>query len=201
MPRFPKKEANIVALAQSIIAGVTANPTIFPAPPFTAVQMQAMLDVYFSERDEVTAAEAAWKQKIQDKNDALEVVEAAMKDELGYSEQVAKSNAAILAMVGWGLPAPPTPLQPPGQARLLEVIHQGEGWVEMDWKEPVGGGKVASYKIQRRQEAGDWQDVGVAVDSIGTVNNQPRKVDLEFRVVALNKAGDGMPSNTIAITL
>ena len=33
-----------------------------------------------------------------------------------------------------------------GQARTLEAPRQGDGWVFLDWKEPVDGGKVAAYR-------------------------------------------------------
>jgi hypothetical protein len=33
MARFPKPEAEIVALAQAMVSGLTANAVIYPAPP------------------------------------------------------------------------------------------------------------------------------------------------------------------------
>jgi len=90
-------------------------------------------------------------------------------------------------------------LQPPGQARTLEAPRQAEGWVFLDWKEPAGGGAVASYKIERRERpVGPWMLVGVALQSEATLNNQERGKDWEYRVIAVNKAGEGAPSNTAA---
>lgn len=69
----------------------------------------------------------------------------------------------------------------------------------LDWKEPIDGGAVASYKIERRERpAGAWSLVAVALESEATLNNQERGKDWEFRVIAVNKAGEGVPSNTVA---
>ncbi len=40
--------------------------------------------------------------------------------------------------------------------------------------------------------------VGLAIDSEATLNNQERGKDWEYRVIAVNKAGEGVPSNTVA---
>ena len=77
--------------------------------------------------------------------------------------------------------------------------RQGEGWVFLDWKEPADGGAVASYKIERRlRPAGDWAIISIALESEATLNNQERNKDWEYRVIAVNKAGEGVPSNTVA---
>jgi hypothetical protein len=74
--------------------------------------------------------------------------------------------------------------------------------VLLDWKEPSGGGRVAAYKVQRRKK-GDtsWADVGTAIESELTLTGQERGVEWEYRVVAVNKAGEGEPSNTVAAVL
>jgi hypothetical protein len=64
------------------------------------------------------------------------------------------------------------------------------------------GGAVASYKIERRERpAGDWMLISLAMESEATLNNQERGKDWEYRIIAVNKAGEGMPSNTVAAVL
>jgi hypothetical protein len=66
----------------------------------------------------------------------------------------------------------------------------------------VDGGAVAAYKIQRRERpAGLWADVGLAVESEITLTNQTRGKEFEYRVMAVNKAGEGEPSNTVMAVL
>ncbi len=69
-------------------------------------------------------------------------------------------------------------------------------WVYIDWKEPMDGGQVAAYRVQRRKrEGGDWTDVGMSVDSEITLNAQDSGVEYEYRAIAVNSAGDGPASN------
>ena len=72
----------------------------------------------------------------------------------------------------------------------------------LDWKEPIDGGKPAAYTIQRRERpSGPWTDVATAIESEITLNNQTRNKEFEYRVIAINKAGQGDPSNTVLVVL
>ena len=199
MARFPIKEAEIKVLAQNIVTGLTDNPAIYPAPPVTAVDLQAVLDSLITLGDEAVAAQAAAEQATETKNAGLEELTDAMKAVLRYAEDTVNYNDAQLSLLGWGGIAAPTALEAPGQARTLEIVSQGEGWVSLDWKKPADGGAVASYKIERRERpAGDWMIISLAMESEATLNNQERGKDWEYRVIAVNKAGEGVPSNTVA---
>ena len=95
-----------------------------------------------------------------------------------------------------------TPLAAPGQPRLLEAVKQGAGWLKLDWKAPIHGGKPAAYTIERRERpAGPWKQVATAILSEITLVDQPRGVELEYRVIAINKAGVGSPSNIVEVVL
>jgi hypothetical protein len=88
---------------------------------------------------------------------------------------------------------------PDGQ---LEPMKQGEGWVFRDWKQPVDAGRVIAYNIQRRNRTdGVWQDVATAIETESILVDQPEKTELEYRVIAINKAGEGSPSNTVMVVL
>jgi hypothetical protein len=72
----------------------------------------------------------------------------------------------------------------------------------LDWKEPIDGGKPAAYKIQRRERpAGSWTEASMAIESEITLSEQERSKEWEYRVVAVNKAGEGEPSNTVMAVL
>lgn len=61
---------------------------------------------------------------------------------------------------------------------------------------------VAAYKIHRRlRPEGPWSDVGMAVESEITLSSQDRGKEFEYRVLAVNKAGDGELSNTVMAVL
>jgi len=54
----------------------------------------------------------------------------------------------------------------------------------------IGGGDIA------RGINNNWSDIATALETEITLKGQPRGVELEYRVVAVNKAGDSPPSNT-----
>jgi hypothetical protein len=66
----------------------------------------------------------------------------------------------------------------------------------------VDGGKVAAYKIERRERpSGPWTDAGMAIESEITLSGQERGKEWEYRVIAVNKAGEGTRSNTVMAVL
>ena len=202
MARFPDREAEVKALAQNIVTGLAANAADFPTPPVTSVALAALLDSFITLCDEQVAAQAAAEQVTATKNAGLEELVTAMRADLRYAEDAVNYDDAKLTALGWGGIAAPTALQPPGQPRALEAPRQGEGWVFLDWKQPADGGAVAAYKIERRERpAGDWALNSMAIDSEATLNNQERGKDWEYRVIATNKAGESVPSNTVAAVL
>ncbi len=201
MANFPRPEAEIKALAQSIITGLTGSAD-FPSPPVSPAALQALLNSFITLGDAQVAAQAAAQQATEAKHAAQDELTAAMKSVLRYAENTADGNAAKLAALGWGGKSAPTPLLPPGQPRSLEAPRQGEGWLFLDWKEPAEGGKAAFYRIERRKlPGGAWETAGMAVASEATLANQERSKEWEYRVVAVNKAGESGPSNAVAAVL
>ena len=84
----------------------------------------------------------------------------------------------------------------------MGILREGEGWILLDWKQPVDGEKVAAYKIQRRQRGGgSCAYVGVAVESEVLLSGQERGVDFEYHVIAVNTAGEGKASNIVTAVL
>lgn len=201
MARFPEREADIKALAQNIISGLTNNPD-FPNPPFTPAQLQTLLDTFISLGDTQVADQAKAQQSTEAKQHGQEEMTSALRSVLRYAENAVNNNHAKLTALGWGGPAPRTPLQVPGQPRSLEAPRQGAGWIFLDWKAPIDGGRPASYRIERRKlPGGDWETVGMAIATEATLNNQERGKEWEYRVIAANKAGEGEPSNAAAAVL
>ena len=129
------------------------------------------------------------------------MVEAA-KSDIRYAENTVNHNDEKLKLIGWAGRKAKTPLAPPWQARLSEAPKQGEGWVFLDWKAPVEGGAVSAYKVMRGERpAGPWEEVATAVISEATLVERPRGKEFEYRIIAVNKAGEGEPSNTAMVVL
>ena len=202
MARFPKPEAEIVALAQAMVSGLTANAATYPSPPVLPAALTTLVNAYTTAKNAAVASIAAAEQATSTKDDALEALTDAMKSDIRYAENTVNYDDDKLKLIGWAGKAAPTPLAIPGQARLLEAPRQGEGWVFLDWKAPIDGGAVSAYKISRRERpAGPWEDVATAIESEATLVEQPRGKELEYRIIAVNKAGEGEASNTAMVVL
>ncbi len=202
MPRFPKKEAEVQPLAMSIVLGLWNNQPVYPNPPVDVFTLFGKMNLYINAKNSTIAAQAAAEAATTAKDEKLADLIDAMKPDLRYAENVTKFNDDKLKLIGWAGKKAKTPLAVPGQARLLEAPKQGAGWLFLDWKAPADGGKPKAYKVQRRnRSAGSWKTVATAILSEITLVDQPEKTELEYRVVALNKAGEGEPSNTVMVVL
>lgn len=200
--QFPKTEAEIIALAQNMIAGLPENPN-FPSPPISSSDLQNLLTAAIGLSDAQVMAQAAAKQATDAKQAGFAALITAMKTILHYAEDAVHGDDAKLAELGWGGKSAPHPLQAPGQPRLLEVRQQGAGQLLLDWKKSADGGAAASYKIERREltEGGTWALAGMSIDIEVMLYNQERGKELEYRVIAVNHAGESASSNTVTAVL
>ena len=197
MAQFPTRESDILASAQELVGGLTDNPAVFPAPPVSAVDLQALLTSLTDIRDQVNAHEAAGKLLTLTKNGAVEELTDAMKADYKYGETAVTSDEQ-LELIGWEARKTPAAPEVPGAPRAFEAVQQGEGWISLDWKSPSDGGAVASYKIERRERpVGPWALITIAFESEAMLTGQVRTTDWEYRIIASNKAGDGPPSNIV----
>ena len=202
MPRFPKKEADIVALAERLWWGLWGNRPVYPQPPVHPIFLRIKSMIYLACRNDFIAAKAAAEQAVTVKNEALEDLIDAMKSDIRYAENTVDYDDDKLKLIGWSGRKSRRPLAPPGQPRSLEAPRQGEGWVFLDWKKPADGGRPAAYKVMRRQRpAGPWEAIATAVITEATLVDQPRSAELEYRIIAVNKTGEGEPSNSVMVVL
>ena len=202
MPRFPKAEPQVQSQIHEIISGLEAHPDVFPNPPIGAKDLEKLFNTYMASFETAKDKQAEASHAIDIKNEDLETAVEAAKRILRYAENETDSDDSKLKYLGWGGRRPANALRQPGQTRALEAPRQGAGWIFLDWKAPDEGGKVAAYKIQRREEGTqDWIDVGTAIETEATVSGQPGGKQFVFQVVAINKAGVGAPSNGVLAVL
>ena len=203
MARFPKKEAEIVGLAERLWRGLWSNrPTIYPNPPVHPIALRFKAIIYRRQRENLIARQAAAEDATTTKDEALDDLVDAMKSDIRYAENTVNFDDDKLKLIGWAGKRAATPLARPGQARLLEAPKQGAGWVFLDWKAPTEGGRPKAYKVQRRLHfGGSWKDIATAILTEATLVDQPEETELEYRVIAVNKSGEGQASNTVQVVL
>jgi hypothetical protein len=199
--RFPRTEADITTLAGRVIDGLSKAAEDYPSPPVSPEELQGKLEAFHAADTATVAAETALRNRHTEKDEALDQLVGALKVDLGYAELAVRDAPQKLNALGWRPPREGTPLQPPGETRDITIVSEGENWTILRWKSPADGGAPAFYRIQRRQEGQPWEDAGTSTETEQLMSRQPRGVELYYRVIAVNKAGDGQPSATVTLVL
>lgn len=204
MPKFPKRQADILALADTMLAGYFAHAPDFP--DINRSWLNRKCWAYKNHEGLWRKAYAHLHLATQAKNVSLDTLRELMKNCLKKSQVDVADVPEKLEYIGWGPKAPPSPADPPGQPRNLNAVTQEPSAVLLDWKPPARGA-VRTYVIEQRyrpQGGGDfsnWQPVGTALETEATLTDQPRGPQLEYRIKAINTGGESAPSNTAAVVL
>jgi len=211
MPEFPERKHEQLVLCAEVAAGIAANPTEFPNPPFNDVMLSGLVAMTISKITVRVAKEAELKQAIDEENEVHELTIKLCKQYLAEAEARYANESAILKKLGWDVKSEPRHLEP-GQVRNLEVAPKGPGIVLLDWKAPArtkSVGSTSGYRIERQiidiqtrnvtEEWGQWQTSCYATEEV--LHEQPRAVEISYRIVATNRNGDGPASDVETIVL
>ena len=126
----------------------------------------------------------------------------AMRDDLKYAEVAVQGSDEKLKELGWAGRRMPRAVAVPGQVRELTVVEEGPDWVTLRWKAPVEGGKTVMYRVEQWDAASSGFVLATAVMvKKARLENVARGVELMYRVVASNKSGEGMASNSVRMVL
>ena len=204
MPTFPRKESDLVALTTAMSSGYAAHAADFPnADP---VAITTAFNNYLNAKNSQTDLTGQAQLATTEKDTVLEELETVIKQQLKQSELDVTATPEKLELIGWGPKAPPTPATPPAQPQNFVATRQDVASVTFDWTRPASAAPRV-YLIERRSqptEGGDfgpWQQITTTIERDTVVGDQPRGVQLEYRVKALNLAGESLPSNTSAVVL
>jgi len=202
MPIYPTTEAGKIILGHQLIAGLTADSALDDESPVDSAALQTRLTSFLAKRDASTAAAAASKTATRDKNSELGLYDLDMKQILDFLEMKSRTDPGLLDRFGLGEESERHQTGAPGQPRTLEAPAQGNAFLFLDWKEALDGDEPTHYRVLRRQlPDGRQEDVGSTNISEITLSGQPRGVELEYCVIAVNKAGESAPSNTVSVVL
>jgi len=202
MAQFPFKQADVAALASIVQAGLTANPGVYPTPAVDLAIAQTQIDSYNQALAELTKIKAQKEMATRKKQEAFEIMKDSLKKQLRYAENVTGFDDTKLNLLGWAGKREKSSASP-GQVRSLRAIEQGTDFVALSWMAPTDGGRARAYQILRRddRQSGKWINAGISLATKVKLLDQPRHIDMEYRVVALNKTGQGPVSNTVTVVL
>ena len=206
MPTFPRTESELLLLAAEMIQGYTEYPASFPNADVAA--LTAARDAFVTDGNTYHNAHTAAKKALEAKDTSKDFLQGVMKRQLRQSEVDTKNNPVDLGYIGWAPKAPPTPQPVPGDPRSFVCTQQKGDTVRFDWKAPEAGsgGPVRSYIIERREYPvsglpSEWHQAGVSTATEAILTGQPRGIQLEYQVLAINPAGAGNPSAIQAVVL
>jgi hypothetical protein len=207
--KFPKRKNEIVLLAEQILAGVAANTTTYPSPPFVITDLTQTLTDVKTAIAQRQAKEAALEAAVEDENSKFDTLIREMKKVLYIAEAYHAADSVKLSLIGWATSDDPSSTLP-DQPQELIARELDRGKVELAWSlpRPATGGVVRFYRIERRTRQTDnsWTDWGKD-KTYSTTNrqielqDQPMGIELEYRVICVNPAGESIPSNTVRVVL
>lgn len=202
MARFPLKESEIMLLCAELAAGLTAHGDVYPAPPVDVAALGALLTGALNATGEVQEAKAVYAGKVEAKRAAFAALMQGMRDDLRYAEVTVHFDDELLKLLGWKARHKRRRLAAPGQAMDLRIVEEGPGRISLAWRAPGNGGKPAFYRVEQQRLGEDaWELAGVSPVPALRIEGQERGVEFWYRVVAQNKAGEGMPGNSVAAVL
>jgi len=84
---------------------------------------------------------------------------------------------------------------------MPEIKKVGKNSVELAWTPPTndGGAKITGYIVEKKPIGSDqWTKATPynVLDNNATIKDLPENGEFEFRVKAINKAGEGEPSSS-----
>ena len=206
MTSFPRSEPEIDVLAAEMIAGYAAHAVDFPSAD--AIGLTAAKAGYDTAKTSQTDAVGVGQIATVTKNAELTSLEEFMKTELKKSELDVAADPEKLTLIGWGPKQPATPIDPPAQPDNFNAALQGPGNVILDWKRPSApGGETRDYIVERRDEPagggefGEWSLVATTLERELELLDQPRGIQMEYRVKARNLGGESPASNIVAVVL
>jgi len=197
---FPEREEDILHLAMRMIEAMERDPELFRDAPISAAELRAALEKHREATAAADAADQAERKAFADRDQSLEVLKRGLKEGLWSVEVEVRGEPEKLSGLGWG-GSETTDRVPPGAVRDLTVESVTGGSVLLEWRPPADGGPAAEYRVQRRKPGGAWEYVATAADNDCLLSDQPRGIELDLRVVAVNRAGAGEPSVTVTVVL
>ncbi len=199
--KFPLKEAEIIELIYHIIRGLEDNPDVFPNPPIAPAELKKKIDRVVELQEKSIAAHAEAAKATEEKDKALNDVVYDGKTEISFAERAVDYDNAELKKIGWSGRKTPKAKGMPGACSNVRAIRQGPGGTaEIACDEPTKGGKPDFFVAEKRiLPDGQWEFAKNTYSTTTVIKHLPRGKSVEFRMYAVNGAGQGPPTNTLTL--
>jgi hypothetical protein len=203
MAQYPRRHAQVAALVNQIIGGITEHPDYFPhcdPAPLAAAQAE-----FLTANNELVAANARLAQTAKGKRQAFQQLETVMKQQLKLAQVDCSADPVRLSCLGWASRRDGAAVEPPDQPMELQIADSLDHSLTLHWGKPSRNyhRPINCYQIYRRAVAspsGPWQLAGTAMEEQITLTHQPTG-RLEYQVTALNRSGESLPSNRVTVLM
>ncbi|MEQ8822414.1 MAG: hypothetical protein RLY93_19435, partial [Sumerlaeia bacterium] len=119
MARFPRREGEMIHLADQMIRGLDKFGHHFDGNDLMGLKQLRQL--YQDKKERQNELAEAYKAATEDKDGALMDLINKMKDELRQAELSTEENPALLERIGWGTKSQTTVTPPPSAPRELDL--------------------------------------------------------------------------------
>jgi hypothetical protein len=201
---FPTIESEVVSLVKQMLYGYMWHSEHFPH--VVRAKLNLAHRTYYLSDVALTDVVSAVRLATESKDESLLMLKKIMRQCLKKAIVDTTNCPQKLRLIGWSARSAPSKAEMPGQPLNFNVFDQSGDGIELRWQRPSSGADVRNYILQRRlltgKEAfGKWEFIGISYDCRIILTGQPRGIRLEYRVNAVNTAGDSNPSNTQALIL
>jgi hypothetical protein len=204
---FPTNEAKIKRLCDHMLDGYMWHAPDFPH--INRISLHSKRLLYIGAKKAFVEARAKERIATKAKNDSLAELKSVMQNCLRKSIVDTSANPEKLKLIGWSPKAAPQPSDIPAQPLNLRVIAKEGRNIQLEWDSPdvclAGRPKIRHYVIECCQQNGEgisgWSMIQISYRTQMSLCNQPPKVLLNYRVKAVNMAGESLPSNSVSVVL
>ncbi len=193
-----------MALVDNMIGGYTNHPAEFPH--HDTASLESARQRFTDAANALQEAESMVALAAEEKQAAFVNLQTVMKNQIKLSEVDTSGSPEILSFIGWGPKAEAQQIPPPASPTSLKIVAQTENTLFLSWVKAkrFAGGQVRMYIIERRRvntDPDDWSMAGTSFNPQVKLKDQPQGVKLEYRVKAVNAAGESWPTNSVSVIL
>jgi hypothetical protein len=186
-----------IQFGRRLIAGITDNPTLFPAPNPTMAVVTAAVDELEADYNAAKAARLNAKTLTQILEDQVDTFGASIAQLASYVDNIANGDAVTIERAGFAVRATPTPVGPlPAPTDLQAAPGEHKGHAALRWGAIYG---AKSYLIKRAEDAPElkWGFIASSTKRSADVNSMISGKTYWHRVAALGTAGQGPWSDPV----
>jgi hypothetical protein len=201
MAIFPKTEDSVSRLVMQMVNGLNQHSDLYPS--VSEVSKTALMQAYAFYNDAKNSrdtARAAARSATTAKNNAQAALEEQMRKTIHLAEHDCIESPDDLGYIGWGPRKDPNPLAKPGNPSGLRQVYEGAGTITLEWDKAKNGGHPSSFYVERSDQPtgggipGPWTLIATSYGTTISLLNQPRGIEMQYRIIATNATGDSMPS-------